>query len=154
MKGACSPVYNVNEEWIRERIACIRDISEVVNDATRSWSGTLIEGFAQERALHLGAEIVTDIGHALIDGFIMRDASSYEDIVDIISQENVIEERIAAPLRERVLLRKTLVQEYVLWPRRELHPLTPELPRLLGEFAARVEAYLQTELRDVRNNNQ
>ncbi|MFC5529889.1 DUF86 domain-containing protein [Cohnella yongneupensis] len=140
-------MYNVNETLIQERLACIPEIADVLNETIRSWSGKLTEGFVQERALHLGAEIVTDIGHALIDGFIMRDASSYEDIVDIIAEENVIEQRIAARLRELVLLRKALVQDFVQWPRRELHPLTPELPALLRDFAEQVEAYLEKELR-------
>lgn len=140
-------MYYVNETFINERLACIPDIAKALDEVARSWKGALIEGLVQERALHLAAEIVTDIGNALIDGFIMRDASSYEDIVDIITMENVIEARIAAPLRELVLLRKLLVQDFAEWPRHKLHKLSPELPALLGQFAEQIESYLVKELR-------
>lgn len=144
-------MYDVNETLIQERLACLPELTEALGGAARSWSGTLTEGLVQERALHLAAEVVTDIGHALIDGFIMRDASSYEDIVDIIAMENVIDKQLAAPLKELVLLRKTLVQDYANWPRGTLHRLTPVLPELLGVFADRVNAYLDQELPNRRS---
>ena len=140
-------MYYVNEKFINDRLACIPDIAMALNVVANGWRGTLSEGLVQERALHLAAEIVTDVGNALIDGFIMRDASSYEDIVDIIAMENVIESSIAASMRELVLLRKLLVQDYVEWPRHELHKLTPELPGLLGEFGRQVKSYMERELR-------
>ncbi|MFC4306003.1 DUF86 domain-containing protein [Cohnella boryungensis] len=139
-------MYDVNVPYIRSRLACLPELAQALSAATVSWSGSLTEGLAQERALHLAAEIATDVGHALIDGFIMRDASSYEDIIDIIAEEGVISEPVAVSLRTLVLLRKTLVQEYDLWPRRELHPLTAELPRVLMGFSDQVDAYLSKEL--------
>ncbi|QMV40617.1 DUF86 domain-containing protein [Cohnella cholangitidis] len=139
-------MYDVNVGSIRSRLACLPELAQALSASTVSWQGGLIEGLAQERALHLAAEIVTDVGHALIDGFIMRDASSYEDIIEIIAGEGVITTEIAEPLRRLVLLRKTLVQEYERWQRSELHPLTAELPRVLMGFSDQVEAYLQKEL--------
>ncbi len=139
-------MYDVNRESIRVRLACLPEIAQALSAATVSWTGNIIEGLAQERALHLAAEIVTDVGHSLIDGFIMRDASSYEDIIDIIALEGVITDQVAAPLRRVVLLRKALVQDYESWPRRELHPLAAELPRVLMSFSDQVEAYLRKEL--------
>jgi uncharacterized protein YutE (UPF0331/DUF86 family) len=139
-------MYDVNTVSIRSRLACLPEIAQALSISTVSWTGSLIEGLAQERALHLAAEIVTDVGHSLIDGFIMRDASSYEDIIDIIAEEKVITETVATSLRQVVLLRKSLVQDYDRWPRQELHPLAAELPRVLLGFFDQVEAYLRKEL--------
>jgi uncharacterized protein YutE (UPF0331/DUF86 family) len=139
-------MYDVNVENIRTRLACLPEITQALSSASVSWTGHVIEGLAQERALHLAAEIATDVGHTLIDGFIMRDASSYEDIIEIIAEEGVITDQVAAPLRRLVLLRKTLVQDYDLWPRRELHPLALELPKVLMAFSDQVETYLRKEL--------
>lgn len=36
-----------------------------------------------------------DVGNAVIDGFIMRDPGSYEDIIDILQDEKVISEEKA-----------------------------------------------------------
>jgi uncharacterized protein YutE (UPF0331/DUF86 family) len=96
--------------------------------------------------LHLALEIVTDVGSYLIDGFMMRDASSYEDIVDIIAGEGVIPPERAEALRRLVSLRKPLVQEYDSWPRGQLHPLAAEMPELLTGFASDVRNYLREEL--------
>jgi uncharacterized protein YutE (UPF0331/DUF86 family) len=139
-------VYYVNRESIDARLACIPEIAQALEDAASDWTGTVMQGLAQERALHLALEIVTDIGSSLIDGFLMRDASSYEDIVDIIAGEGVLPADLAEPLRQLVALRKPLVQDYAAWPRRQLHPLTPKLPELLTRFSERIRAYLRQEL--------
>jgi uncharacterized protein YutE (UPF0331/DUF86 family) len=76
----------------------------------------------------------------------MRDASSYEDLVDIIVEENVLPAELVAPLTALVKLRKPLVQYYYEWPRTELHELTPVLPAVLTQFKEAVEQYLAQEL--------
>ncbi|WP_127532530.1 DUF86 domain-containing protein [Paenibacillus kobensis] len=140
-------MYYVNVDQIRQRLDAIPAIVETLSVLSARWSGSLLEGMAQERALHLAIETVTDVGSFLIDGFIMRDASSYEDLVDIIAEENVLPEGLSAPLSELVKLRKPLVQNYYEWPRAELHPLSPKLPELLTGFKSAVEQYLERELR-------
>lgn len=139
-------MYYVNRQGIESRLACIPDLAEAAGALAANWKGTLLEGLAQERALHLALEIVTDVGSFLIDGFMMRDASSYEDIVDIITGEGVVSEERGAVLRTLVSLRKPLVQEYDSWPRDELHPVTGGLPELLSGFSSEVKDYLRKEL--------
>lgn len=139
-------MYYVNQEQIAVRLQTIPEIAEALEALSADWKGTLMEGLAQERAIHLAIETVTDVGSFLIDGFILRDASSYEDIVDIIGEAEVFPERLLRPLGELVSLRKPLVQDYYEWQRDKLHPLAPELGRMLREFKASVEAYLAKEL--------
>ena len=38
----------------------------------------------------------------MIDGFIMRDASSYEDIVEVLREEGVFDDSLGADLHELV----------------------------------------------------
>ncbi|MNO04647.1 hypothetical protein D3C81_2257520 [compost metagenome] len=45
-----------------------------------------------------------------------------------------------------VALRKPLVQDYYVWERTVLHPLTLALPEVLEQFAAEVDRYLNQEL--------
>ena len=42
----------------------------------------------------------------MIDGFIMRDPGSYEDIIDIMEDERVITTEMAVPLKKVIELRK------------------------------------------------
>lgn len=139
-------MYYVDQERIDKQLGCIPDIAEALQGIAGNWQGTLTQGLVQERALHLAIEVVTDVGSLLIDGFLMRDASSYEDIVDIIAGESVMPADVADPLRRLVQLRKQLVQDYADWPRTQLHALTPQLPELLFRFSACVRQYLRSEL--------
>ncbi|MFC4099915.1 DUF86 domain-containing protein [Paenibacillus xanthanilyticus] len=139
-------MYYVNQEQISVRLAVIPDVAGAMRALTEQWRGELLQGLAQERALHLAIEIVTDVGSYVIDGFIMRDASSYEDIIDIIAEEGVFPSAIKETVMELVKLRKPLVQDYFAWPAGELHPLTSALPDVLDQFKRSVEAYLLQEL--------
>lgn len=141
-------MYYVNQEQIAVRLKSIPDIALALETLAGSWQGTLLEGLAQERALHLAIETVTDIGSYLIDGFIMRDASSYEDIVEITGEEGAFPKEMQPILIELVKLRKPLVQDYYSWPRAELHSLTRELPEQLRRFGESVKQYLERELPD------
>ncbi len=117
-------MYYVNQEQIQLRLGTIPEIAEALKRTAEAWDGSVMLGMVQERALHLAIEVVTDVGSYLIDGFIMRDASSYEDIMEINHEEKVFDDDIYRVLRELVGLRKPLVQEYYSWKRAEIHPLT------------------------------
>jgi len=139
-------MYYVNRAQIADRLAAVPGAAEALESLAADWRGELLQGMAQERALHLAIETVTDVGSCLIDGFLMRDASSYEDIIEIIGGEGVIPPDMLEPLLELVRLRRPLVQDYYKWPRSRLHPLAAELPGLLRRFRDEVEAYLDREL--------
>jgi uncharacterized protein YutE (UPF0331/DUF86 family) len=139
-------MYYVNREQISERLDTIPDIAAALNTLASEWDGGLLHGLAQERALHLAVETVTDVGSCLIDGFILRDASSYEDIVGIIGEANVFPALLLGPLLRLVRLRKPLVQDYYTWQRDALHPMAEELPGVLLTFKTAVETYLEQEL--------
>lgn len=141
-------MYYVNEEQIEVRLNFIPTLIEVCSTLTREWKEhDLVHQFSQERTLHLAIETVTDVGSMLIDGFLMRDASSYEDIIEILRGERVFPDEIAVVLMELVKQRRPLVQEYTSWVREGLHPLMNELPQVLDLFAQSVRAFIKKELR-------
>ncbi|CAM2962998.1 HepT-like ribonuclease domain-containing protein [Paenibacillus sediminis] len=139
-------MYYVNQEQIHRRLNMIPDITSALRNMAEKWDGSLLLAFAQERAIHLAIEVVTDVGSYLIDGFIMRDASSYEDIIEIIHEEKVIGDDIFESLMELVRFRKPLVQEYYNLERSSLHSLTAVMPDVLTQFAESVLHYLAAEL--------
>ncbi|ASA20619.1 DUF86 domain-containing protein [Paenibacillus donghaensis] len=140
-------MYYVNRQQIELILEQIPDLANGLRSAVGSWDGSLMLGLVQERCLHLAIEVVTDTGSCLIDGFIMRDAGSYEDIISIIHEERVFADKeMYAQLIELVALRKPLVQDYYLWDRSSLHPLSLVIPGLLEQFASEVRGYLDQEL--------
>ncbi|MCY0893437.1 MAG: DUF86 domain-containing protein [Acidibacillus sp.] len=67
---------------------------------------------AMERLVHIAIEGIADIGNLLIDTLVMRDAASYADIIDILSDEQVITSDVAEVLLPMLEFRRTLMQDY------------------------------------------
>ncbi|MET3699480.1 uncharacterized protein YutE (UPF0331/DUF86 family) [Bacillus oleivorans] len=74
---------------------------------------TSLERTALERITHMLIESVLDVGNSIIDGFIMRDPGSYEDIIDILLDENVVHEELGNALKALIEFRKNIVQDYL-----------------------------------------
>ncbi|PZE21016.1 DUF86 domain-containing protein [Paenibacillus xerothermodurans] len=144
-------MYYVNEEQIGLRLRFIPTLASACERLSATWetlspADRLVHHLAQERTLHLAIETVTDIGSLLIDAFMMRDASSYEDIIDILRGERVFDATTGDILRRLVQMRRPLVQEYADYPRNTMHPLILELPAALAAFAEAVPAFIQREM--------
>ncbi|WP_339279819.1 HepT-like ribonuclease domain-containing protein [Paenibacillus sp. FSL W8-1187] len=138
-------MYYVNVQDIRLRLDGIPELADALDELAASWNGSTLHGLAQERLLHLAIETVTDVGSCLIDGYIMREASSYSDIIEIIGGEEVLDAELAERLKQLTALRRPLVQEFFSWPRGERHPFTAELAGWLRRFSDQVGHYLQKE---------
>jgi uncharacterized protein YutE (UPF0331/DUF86 family) len=82
----------------------------------------------------------------------MRDASSYDDIIQINYEENVFDESTYGVLRQLVTLRKPLVQDYYSWQRTVLNSLSAALPDVLEQFSGQVSTYVEKELGPFQGN--
>ncbi|WP_110928600.1 DUF86 domain-containing protein [Bacillus massiliglaciei] len=101
---------------------------------------------AMERAVQTSIDAVLDVGNALIDGFIMRDPGSYEDIIDILLDEKVIAADAANQFKSILPLRKMLVQDYMEVSHERLEEgFNKSLPAF-RTFPEVVRNYLTTEL--------
>ncbi len=107
---------------------------------------TPLERAALERLAQRIVESIIDVGNAMIDGFIMRDPGSYEDIIDILNDEKVIAPEQAIPLKDVIGLRKTLVRDYTDISHDEMAALLIANKKELIDFPKRVRAYLENEL--------
>ncbi|KKB33659.1 DUF86 domain-containing protein [Bacillus thermotolerans] len=107
---------------------------------------TTIEQAALERIGHTVVELILDVGNAMIDGFIMRDPGSYEDIIDILEDEKVVGKEEASSLKTVVSLRKALVQQYTTVSHEELEQTLRSNLTALQQFPERIRQYLNDEL--------
>lgn len=115
-------------------------------EAEDNWLQSDITKLAIERIGHNVMESMMDVGNLMIDGFIMRDPGSYEDIIDILIDEKVVSTDIEASLKAVVGLRKMLVREFTSVDITEVvNVLTASLPAL-KQFAPAVNSYLTNEL--------
>lgn len=109
------------------------------------WS-TAIELAGLERMTHMMLEAVLDVGNSMIDGFIMRDPGSYEDIIEILMDEKVIPENIGKSLKVLVQNRKMLVQMYTEIDHIGLHKQFSSHLHELAKFPTYIRDYLANEL--------
>ena len=74
-------MYFVDKEVLLGRLGYIDGLTEEYGRT---------EGLALERASQMLIEAVVDVGNMIIDGFILRDPGSYQDVMDIMETEGVI----------------------------------------------------------------
>lgn len=101
---------------------------------------------ALERSCHIMIEAILDVGNAMIDGFIMRDPGSYDDIIDILEDEKVINAELSKSYKEIIKYRKMLVQMYTEIDHSEVHASFSEHLPLLKQFPEKIRSYLLNEL--------
>lgn len=104
------------------------------------------EVLAFERMVYVIVEGILDTGNAMIDGFIMRDPGSYEDIIDILVDENVVTAQNGQQLKNIISLRKMLVQEYMNMDYPMMEKIIKENILALKDFPKNIKEYLEKEL--------
>jgi uncharacterized protein YutE (UPF0331/DUF86 family) len=103
-------------------------------DLTRTW--------AVERGLHLGAEIVFDVGNHILSAHYAASADDYEDILSKLGTHGVID----APLREMLRglggFRNVLVHGYLALDADRVREAHRRAPEQFSAFAAAVRTWL------------
>ncbi len=115
-------------------------------EATPDWLANDVNKLALERLTHSFIEGMMDVGNAMIDGFIMRDPGSYEDIIDIMDDEEVIRKEMSEPLKEVVRLRDMIVRDYVSVDHEQLLQTMTKHLESLQLVRPLVNDYLENEL--------
>ncbi|MFS0637007.1 DUF86 domain-containing protein [Mesobacillus foraminis] len=137
-------MYFVDREKIEETLDFLdRQLTLFKNHG--HWE-TLIEKSALERLTHTMIEAILDVGNMMIDGFIMRDPGSYEDIIDILADEKVIAGDMQESLARIIPYRKMTVQQYTQVDHERLNDeFKKELPQL-QKYSGNIRDYLTNEL--------
>jgi uncharacterized protein YutE (UPF0331/DUF86 family) len=137
-------VYFVDREKIEEILKYMENQLRLFQETT-SWK-TDVEVIALERICHTVIESILDTGNAMIDGFIMRDPGSYEDIIDILLDEKVITKDMEVSLKDVISYRKMVVQEYTQIDHDAVARSLGENSEALRLFPEHVRNYLTNEL--------
>ncbi|MFC3041394.1 DUF86 domain-containing protein [Virgibacillus xinjiangensis] len=131
----------------RGKIEEILTYMEGVLDGIRKGKfSTSYDKFALERMVHVLIESTLDVGNMMIDGFIMRDPGSYDDIIDILVDEKVLPTEEEGNYKEVIRLRKILVNEYTAVDHTFLQDTVHKNMNSLEQFSKRIREYLNSEL--------
>lgn len=136
-------MYDIDRQKVDEYLNAIDQVLSVTDQLQPNQSQ--IHQYAAERCLHICIEAVADIGNLLIDGFIMRDPGSYEDIIEILRDEKVISEEVADQLVELVKFRKSLVQFYTDVDQERVFTLIKNSEEALRLFSPQVKGFIERE---------
>jgi uncharacterized protein YutE (UPF0331/DUF86 family) len=137
-------MYFVDREKIEQTLLCLDSHLDLYHQQGE-WISP-IEKKALERITHILIEALLDVGNSMIDGFIMRDPGSYEDIIDILEDEKVVNSNHASQLKQIIKMRKNIVQEYLIINHEEVSQTIKNNMSALSSFSTDVRSYLETEL--------
>jgi len=137
-------VYFVDREKIEKTLAYMEK-QLLFFEEKNEWE-TMIEKAALERIAQTVIESILDTGNAMIDGFIMRDPGSYDDIIDILTDEKVVTDDMSDSLKVVIGFRKMLVQQYIEVNHEQVRTMLKEEISALKQFAPKVRDYLTNEL--------
>lgn len=96
-------MYFVDKDILLERLDYIEGLTADFDKA---------EGLALERTCQMLIEAVVDVGNMIIDGFILRDPGSYQDVMDIMGNEGVIPSDDNRHFSETFTWRSELTRNY------------------------------------------
>ncbi|QOR66079.1 DUF86 domain-containing protein [Cytobacillus suaedae] len=137
-------MYFVDREKIEQTLQCFDSHLDLYHQQGE-WVSS-IERKALERITHILIEAILDVGNAMIDGFIMRDPGSYEDIIDILEDEKVVNTAHASQLKQVIKMRKNIVQEYLEIDHTEVSQIIKNNVSALSSFSTNIRSYLENEL--------
>ena len=110
-----------------------------------SFDSTL-EKLSLERMVQMLIESTLDVGNMMIDGFIMRDPGSYEDIIDILIDEKVLPEQDSEGYKEIIRLRNAVVRDYLTIDHTVLQKTIQSNREIVDQFSTHITTYLNNEL--------
>jgi uncharacterized protein YutE (UPF0331/DUF86 family) len=138
-------MYFVDRTKITKNLAHLDSLLAIFEQQP-NWLQDDVTKLALQRIGHNVMESMMDVGNVMIDGFIMRDPGSYDDIIDILVDEKVITPEMDAPLKEVVGLRKMIVRDFLEVDDEKIVKVITTNMAALKQFSPKVEAYLTNEL--------
>lgn len=137
-------MYFVDRKMIEAKLMLMDNYLDFFN-SKKNWDTTL-DQLALERIVHLVIESIIDVGNGIIDGFVMRDPGSYEDIIDILLDEKVIDEKDGKNLKEVIALRGMVVREYTNIDHEKISEIMKSRAASISNFSPSIKQYLKNEL--------
>ncbi|WP_202080319.1 DUF86 domain-containing protein [Caldalkalibacillus salinus] len=138
-------MYFVDQDLLEQRLQYIQSVLE----HAEQYEGipvTMLHQLAFERAIHMSIEAILDVGNQMIDGFIMRDPGSYEDIIIILGDEDVLTHNDVKLITGYIKQRKWLMTHYTESTVEDLWHVFHRSKESLKAFPDRIRTYIRTQL--------
>ncbi|TFJ92773.1 DUF86 domain-containing protein [Lentibacillus salicampi] len=136
-------MYFVDRKKIEETL---HYVDRLLAEVSRHSFDTFAEKLYLERTVHMVIESMLDVGNMMIDGFIMRDPGSFDDIIDILIDENVLPENDEEDYKALIGLRKMVVKDYLTIDHQLLADTIWAHQDTLNQFSSHIRHYLDNEM--------
>src|SRR5690625_5952384 len=136
-------MYFIDRSKIEETLLYMENLLQTLDEYSFT---SFVEQLSLERIAHMMIESTIDVGNMMIDGFIMRDQGSYEDIIDILVDEKVLPNQDEAAYKALINLRTNLVRDYTAIDHKVLVETLSTYQATLNQFTTHVTKYLDHEL--------
>ncbi|GGK05320.1 hypothetical protein GCM10007063_29660 [Lentibacillus kapialis] len=136
-------MYFVDRKRIEETL---QFMDELLKEIGKHSFNTFADKLYLERTVHMVIESTLDVGNMMIDGFIMRDPGSFDDIIDILVDEKVIPEHEEVAYKAIIQLRKMVVKDYLQIDHQLLADALRKHIDTLKRFSSHIRHYLDHEL--------
>lgn len=137
-------MYFIDSKKITKNLVYMDSLLQIF-ETTTDWKQDTVHELAAARIANVLIEAVIDVGNTLIDGFIMRDPGSYDDIIDILVDEKVVTPDMEAPLKALISHRRVLVRDILEVDIDALLVTMNEVLPNLKQFKPSVEKFVERE---------
>jgi len=124
---------------LEEVVAELRELRALDRAALRR---SLRDMWAVERGLHLGAEVVFDIGNHILSAQYGTGAEGYGDIVEQLARQGILDEPLHHRLRGLAGFRNILVHDYLRLDPNRVEEALDKAPEDFDDFARAVRRWL------------
>lgn len=135
----------LRDEAVQQRLKRLEEVMTGLEELSTVGAarGDLSHTWAVERGLHLGAEIVFDIGNHILSAHFGVTTANYREIVEQLADRGVLPEVLRHRLAGLAGFRNILVHDYLrIDPDLALQALR-RAPADFGEFARAVRSWLE-----------
>lgn len=133
-------------EGVRERLLRLEEVTSRLEELARVDLRTERPGFrdewAIERGLHLGAEIIFDVGNHILSAHFGTSAEDYEDILVQLAGRGVIPEPLLDRLKGLGGFRNILVHGYLRVDPERVRESLRKAPVEFSDFAGAIRQWL------------
>jgi uncharacterized protein YutE (UPF0331/DUF86 family) len=125
---------------LEEIVAELRELRALDRAALRK---SLRDMWAVERGLHLGAEVIFDIGNHILSAQYGAGAEGYGDIIEQLAHQGILEEGLHRRLRGLAGFRNILVHDYLRLDPDRVEEALDKAPEDFDDFARAIRQWIE-----------
>jgi uncharacterized protein YutE (UPF0331/DUF86 family) len=125
---------------LEEVVTMLRELAKLDNSSLRT---SLRDMWAVERGLHLGAEILFDIGNHILTSQYGTSSEGYQDIVEQLAQQGILDPGLHQRLRGLAGFRNILVHDYLRLDPDRVQEALAKAPGDFDDFARAIRRWLE-----------